>query len=636
MCEESAEDRQLAEAIADADLRVLLMCLFQITGDHAWLEPPYTPARDTRLVPDQDAQLPPDVCRRIRTTALDMLRGGTPSRADAAIPAPSQDLFREMMTVCLGEQVPQEYVPMMLAELGFASVAPDWRSPDGPPEKAAPEVIIVGAGLSGIALGAQLTRLGIPYRILEKNDEVGGTWWENVYPGAGVDTPNHAYSFSHGPRYHWSRFFALRDEIHDYIVKCADEFGVRSNIEFRCAATGATWHESAQTWAVQARRRDGSTFTLRAPVLVTAVGILNTPKVPDIPGLAGFIGKAFHSARWPDVDLTGQNVAIVGTGATAMQLVPSLAGVAAELTVFQRSPQWIRPVAGYRDDMPAGTAILLDRMPFYQEWLRFSMFWRYGDGLLKSLYVDPDWPHPERAVNRRNDLHRAELTAFIMDELEGRPDLQTACLPTYPPFGKRILIDNGWYQALRRPNVALVPSAVDRIEGAEVVAEDGTRRPADVLVFATGFDVSKLAATLDIRGRGGVCLADAWANENPTAYLGMTAPNFPNMFCVLGPNSGLGHGGSTIFQSECQARYIAACLIEMTERKVTSMEVRQNAHDRYINAVDDEHAKLIWKHSGMTNWYRNAAGRITAIMPWRLVDFWHMTRQPDFDDYHFA
>ena len=632
MLETDLEREAIAAAVAEADLRVVLMCLFQLTGDRRWLEPPYTPVRDVQLVSHLDAGLPPEVGERIRSAMMELLQSGACRREDAAVPSPDGELFRTMMSVCLGEDVPVEYVPMMRAELGFESTDPRW---DTRPTTV-PEVVIVGAGLSGIALGAHLSRLQIPYRIIEKNEEVGGTWWENRYPGAGVDTPNHAYSFSNGPRQHWSRFFALRDEIQSYIVKCADEFGVRSNISFGRTVISATWDDNTSLWSVVTRDQHGDVDAITARVIVSAVGVLNTPQIPPIPGLESFSGRTFHSAKWPDdANLEGARVGVVGTGATAMQLVPALADTARSLTVFQRSPQWVRPVPGYRDEMPPATTVLLDRVPFYQEWLRFSMFWRYGDGLLKTLRRDPTWPHPERSINLRNDRHREELTAFIKSELADRPDLQETCIPSYPPFAKRILIDNGWYQALKKESVELVPDAVERIDGSTVVARDGTRRDLDVLIFATGFDVSRLAAGLNVRGRNGVSLADVWSDANPTAYLGMTVPGFPNMFSLLGPNSALGHGGSTIFQSECQARYIAQCIIELAKHDSQSMEVRPAVHDAFVEAVDREHASLVWTHPGVTNWYRNEKGRVTVIMPWRLVDFWHMTQQPDFADFTF-
>jgi 4-hydroxyacetophenone monooxygenase len=342
-----------------------------------------------------------------------------------------------------------------------------------------------------------------------------------------------------------------------------------------------------------------------------------------------------HSALWSDdIKLDGKRVAVIGTGATAMQLVPSIADRVASVTVYQRSAQWSRPVAGYSDPITEGAQWLLAHLPFYVQWYRFNMFWRYGDGLLPLLRKDPAWPHPDRAVNKGNDRHREELTDFILSELKDRPDLIEKCVPTYPPYGKRILLDNGWFKTLTKPNVELVTDAIERFARDGIVTSDGKLRPADVIVISTGFKVTEMAARLNIRGRDGENLKEVWANDNPTAYLGLTVPGFPNFFCMLGPNSGPAHGGSVIFQSECQSRYITACLVDMIEHGVAAIDVSQEAHDRYVREVDQEHQQLIWTHPGMTTYYRNSRGRVFSAMPWRFVDYWAMTHDPDLSQYH--
>jgi 4-hydroxyacetophenone monooxygenase len=262
------------------------------------------------------------------------------------------------------------------------------------------------------------------------------------------------------------------------------------------------------------------------------------------------------------------------------------------------------------------------------------MFWRYGDGLLPFLRKDPSWPYPDRAVNKGNDRHRQELTDFILSELKDRPDLIEKCLPTYPPYGKRILLDNGWFRTLTKSHVELVTDPIDHFARDGIVTSDGKSRPADVIVISTGFKVTEMAARLNISGRDSKKLAEVWADDNPTAYLGLTVPEFPNFFCMLGPNSGPAHGGSVIFQSECQSRYITACLVEMIEKGIAAIDVRQEVHDRYVREVDAEHGQMIWTHPGMTTYYRNRRGRVFSAMPWRFVDYWAMTHDPDFSQYH--
>jgi 4-hydroxyacetophenone monooxygenase len=237
-----------------------------------------------------------------------------------------------------------------------------------------------------------------------------------------------------------------------------------------------------------------------------------------------------------------------------------------------------------------------------------------------------------RIIAIGNDRHREELTNFILSELKDRPDLIEKCVPSYPPYGKRILLDNGWFKTLTKPNVELVTDKIDHFARDGIVTSEGKMRPADIIVISTGFKVTEMAARLNISGRDRN-LKDAWANDNPTAYLGLTVPGFPNFFCMLGPNSGPAHGGSVIFQSECQSRYICACLLHMIEHEVAAMDVTPEAQDRYVREVDREHEQLIWTHPGMTTYYRNRQGRVFSAMPWRFVDYWGMTHDPDFSQY---
>jgi len=633
-------DADLDTILDGCDLRLALMCLVHLTGDLGWLEPPFQPPRDIRLVPDPRAGLPTDVQYRIRSAIRHLLVDGVP---DPVITDPGDELMQRMMSVCLGEEVPAEYAPMMRGELDLEASTPGPPTPgSSTPGPTTPggrdlHVLVVGAGISGIALGASLGRSGVTYTIVEQREEVGGTWWDNRYPGCGVDTPNHAYSYSTpfagGERFAWTRYFSKRDEIEQYLQRCADEFGVRPHVRFGTEVCAARWDEAEQRWHVSVRDGSGE-HTIVADVLVSAIGLLNVPRLPTVDGLDDFTGRVVHPARWPeDLDLRGKHVSVVGTGATAMQLVPTIADDVASLTVYQRSPQWARDIGGYRDEIPGADQWLFEHLPFYAQWFRLAMFWRYGDGLLVTLRKDPEWPHPERSMNRRNDRHRAEMAEFIERELDGRPDLLEQCMPTYPPYGKRILLDNGWFRTLTRSNVELVTDAIDHLDADAVVTVEGTRRAADVVVFATGFHVMEMAARLGIVGRDGVDLADAWADENASAYLGITVPGFPNLFCMGGPNTGLGHGGSGMFIAECQTRYIVDVVQQMRTGNIRTLEVRRDVHDEYVARVDAEHEHLIWTHPGMTNWYRNRAGRIVAIMPWRLVDYWQMTRRVELADF---
>jgi 4-hydroxyacetophenone monooxygenase len=623
----------LASAIAEADIRCLLMVLVQMTGDERWLEPPYQPKRDVRLIPDPDAGLSPKIQDKIRAAAVKLFADGTPR---PVIADPGDELMLKMMRSCLGENVAPEYAPLMREEMGFVPREAHWGRRPSNQALAQHHVLIVGAGVCAIALAVTLGRLGIAYTIVEKNAELGGTWYVNRYPGCGVDTPNHSYSYSFGPRNAWTRYFCQREELLDYLKKVSAEYGIREHLRLNARLMSSRWDEDKRRWISTLKTGDGEE-SFESTVLVSAIGQLNDPAPAHFRGEEDFQGLILHSALWSDgVKLDGKRVAVIGTGATSMQLVPTIADRVASITVFQRTAQWARPVKGYSDPITEGAQWLLAHLPFYVQWYRFNMFWRYGDGLLPFLRKDPAWPHPDRAVNKGNDRHREELTDFIQSELKGRPDLIEKCLPTYPPYGKRILLDNGWFKTLTRPNVELVSDDIDGFTHGGIRTGDGRERPFDVIVVATGFKVTEMAARLDITGRGGVNLRDKWAGDNPTAYLGLTVPDFPNLFCMLGPNTGPAHGGSVIFQSECQSRYIATCLVEMIERGIAAIDVQQEVLDDYVRKVDAEHETMIWTHPGMTTYYRNKSGRVFSAMPWRFVDYWAMTHDADLERYRLT
>ena len=624
---------RLQAALAEADLRVLLMVMFQVSGDECWLQEPYCPRRDVKLIADEDAGFTPELQAEIRAAALQMLADRDLPQAH---PVPDEALLLRMMSVCLGEQVAPEYAPTMREQMGFAPVLEGITRLEAAPDSNQLPVIIVGAGISGIVLGKMLLEQGIPFLIFDKNSQVGGTWWENTYPGCGVDTPNHAYSFSFGPRYPWRRFFSPRADIQDYLEQTAAAANLYPHIQFNSQVEQARWDSDNACWQVTVRSPAGESV-VRGFAFVSAVGQLNLPALPTLQGMDDFERPIFHSSDWPtNLDLVGKRVAVVGTGASAMQIVPTIADTVAELAVYQRSPQWARPIPRFHDEISESSQWLVEHVPFYAAWLRFTALWRYGDGLLPFLRKDPDWPHPERSMNRVNEKHRLELLAHIENTLGDREDLLQKCIPDYPPYGKRMLLDNGWFETLLKSNVELVTAAIDHLDSEAIVGADGVRREFDVVVLATGFQVGKMAARLNITGRNGIRLEDEWEDDNPSAYLGMSVAGFPNLFCMLGPGTGLGHGGSAIFQSEVQARYVVESVTGMLNSGDQYMEVKKEVQQDFVDRLDTEHAQMIWMHPGLQTYYRNAKGRVFSLLPWRVVDYWHMARHVNRDHYRFS
>ena len=615
-------DRQaLIDALPHADMRVLLMVLYHFTGDGKWLMPSYMPRRDVNLIAAEDAGFDDDMRAEICQAAADALLADTAP----ALPSPDEATLLTMMRHCLSEKVAEEYAPMMREQMGFHALGQDIATAGHKP--AAP-IIIVGAGVAGIALGKLLNDKGLDYIILEKNQDVGGTWWENTYPGAGVDTPNHAYSFSFGKIERWSRYFAPQKEIQTYISKKADEFSVRPHIRFNTEVVQVDWQESEKNWRLEIVA-DGQAQTMVAPILVSAVGQISVPKLPPIDGLEDFQGPIFHSSHWPEaLELKDKKVAIIGTGASSMQIVPAIADEVSELTIFQRSPQWARPIPRYHDALSAHAQYLLENVPFYAAWFRFTMFWRYGDGLLPFLKKDPEWPHPERAMNRVNDRHRQEMVDYMVAKLDGRPDLIEKSVPSYPPYGKRILLDNGWYDTIRKPNVTLYNEGVAAFSASDVIGQKGNHCTPDIIVMATGFEVTKMASRLNITGRS-QRLDQVWNGDDPQAYLGICVPDFPNFFMMAGPTTGLGHGGSGMFIAECHAHYIANAISEMLAQEIDVLDAKPEAQQHYMDRYNAMHADLIWMHPQLNTYYRNSKNRVYSVMPWRMVDYWHMTRQLD-------
>ena len=626
-------DIQRDDALRQASVPTLLMCLAQITRDPRWLQEPFLPKRDISIFAEPTGGLSEQAQQTVRdslATVLDELASGQRSLP----PLPSEAELVEMMSVCLGERVPPEYAPMAMEEMGFRDRMLTWRKPPPAARLATFRVLVIGAGFTGLCAAYRLKQMGFAFEVVEKNPELGGTWFENHYPEAGVDTPNHFYSYSFAPNTGWSSNYSKRDEMLDYQRKVSADLDLRRHIDFGVEVLKMDWHEDRRRWEVITREADGSTRSRWADAVITAMGFLNRPKLGSIAGLDTFTGQSWHSARWrDDVPLQGKRIGVIGTGASAMQFLRSVAAQAAQVTIFQRSPQWARPPQDYHGTVSTESKWLLQNIPYYYAWYRFGLMWRFGDGLLPTVRRDPNWPTPQRSMNHRNDRQRQQLTEHLLKELEGRPDLIEKCLPDYPPYGKRILIDNGWYQALKRPNVELVTEAVDHVEGSEIVDATGRRHEVDVILLATGFEPGKLLWPIEIRGRKGLLLSDVWADDQPRAHLGITMPGFPNLFVTTGPNTGLAHGGSAIFVSEVQVRYITAMLREMFERSLSDVEVLAPVHDAYNDRVDAEHAELVWTHPGMRNWYRNAQGRVFAVMPWRLVDYWRMTHEPDLSEF---
>ena len=542
---------------------------------------------------------------------------------------PSDEVLQAAMNLAAGVEVPAEYRPMVREQMGLGpTVAP---APLNPPADF--NVVIIGAGVSGVLAGIRLEQLGLSsFTILEKNPEPGGTWWQNSYPGCRVDTPSLLYSYSFAPDLGWPEHFSHQPDLLHYVKEIVATHNFGDRLQCNTAVEAMTWNDERATWDLVVRRGDGSTDRLNANFVIGATGLLRIPKMPDIDGIGDFAGPSFHSTHWNhEVDLSGKRVAVIGTGASANQIVPAIAPIADEVLVYQRTPHWMLSHPQYGKALSGTERLLIDKILTYLSWFRFRQFWQIGDAILPTLRIDPDWPYPERSVNAANDKLRGQLTEYIKMQLGDRPELIEKVLPTYPPYGKRMLLDNGWYQALRRDDVRLIAAPIERITADGVTTSAGHDQ-VDVIVFASGFDTGRVLWPIQVTGRGGVDVR-AQLDERLEAYQGMAIEHCPNLFITPGPNGTPGHGGSGIFFAECQIGYIVECLRAMFARNWTHLEVRGEAVRTFVDEVTAELEHYVWSLPGISNWFRGSRDRVTALIPKRLIDLWQEGKAPKLDDY---
>lgn len=629
-------DAEIAAALEDVSIPTLLLSLVHMSGDPGIIRGRLRPAG--LFLNEVQGYMSEEDKAEARALALEVIT----AYRDRGCPEPdpvSPALLHEMMAWLVCEDVPEEYVPLLLEEMELDGRDSRRIDPVGTDEeRAAFPVVVIGCGESGLLAGIRLKEAGIPFTIVEKNAGVGGTWWENSYPGARVDVGNHFYCYSFEPSDHWTEYFARQPELQRYFQSVMDKHGIGPHVRFDTEVLGCTWNEDSATWAVRCRAADGSEDVLVARAVISAVGQLNRPYLPEIAGADTFAGPSFHSARWDhDVDLDGKRVAMIGAGASGFQIAPTIAPDVGRLTVFQRTAQWMFPNPNYHATVGPGVRWALRHLPFYGRWYRFLIFWPGCDKGLAAARVDPDYPDQQRAVSEMNDLTRQMFTDWITGQIGDDPELIAKVVPDYPATGKRTLQDNGaWLGALTRDNVDLVRTPIDRIEPDAVVTTDGERYPADVLVFATGFRASEVLFPMTILGRGGVDLRAQWG-ERPAAYLGITVPGFPNFFCMYGPGTNLAHGGSLIFHSECQMRYITQCLEALIDGGHATMEPLVERYEDWHERSQREIRTLVWSQPSIRHsFFKNSAGEIHVLSPWRIVDYWAWTKEPDLADFTFA
>jgi cation diffusion facilitator CzcD-associated flavoprotein CzcO len=479
-----------------------------------------------------------------------------------------------------------------------------------------PTIAIIGTGFAGLGMAIRLKQAGIDsFTLYERAEGVGGTWRDNTYPGAACDVPSHLYSFSFEPTPRWTRQFAPQAEILDYLQHCTDKYGLRPHIRFNSPVRSARFDEDASEWVLTV----GEGEEVRAHIVISGCGGLSRPFSPRIPGLEDFQGKVFHSARWDHgYDLAGKTVAVIGTGASAIQLVPEIASRVKQLHLFQRSPPWILP----KEDRPIGPRErnLYAALPAMQWLHRQAIYWRYESRVPLFTSRNP----VARIIERKA---RRWLERSIPD-----PGLRAKLTPDYVIGCKRVLLSNDYYPALLRPNVELVTAGIQTVTRDGLLTKEGKTRSVDAIILATGFQAAEASSPVPIQGRGGLDLEEAW-RTSAEAYLGTSVAGVPNFFFLVGPNTILGHS-SMVFMIESQVQYVLDCIQTLRREGLETLEVRKSAQERFNRRLRERLDRSVWNTGGCASWYKTRTGKNTTLWPGSTVEFRWRTRQFEPGDYH--
>ncbi|MGV0743953.1 flavin-containing monooxygenase [Mycolicibacterium sp. XJ870] len=622
----STPNADIEAALEQVSIPTLLLSLVHITGNPRWI-------REFKqaglFLNEVQGFMSEEDKARARAAALPVIVDYRDRGCPVPDPLPA-DLVKEMLDWAACEPVDDDNLPLMLEELDLEAVDPRRPTPLTGVENFS--VIVIGCGESGVLAGVRLKQAGIPFTIVEKNAGPGGTWWENSYPGARVDVANHFYCYSFEPSNHWDHFFAEQPELRQYFSDVVDRHDLRPHIRWNTEVVSAAWEDEA--WNVTVRSSDG-TETLKANAVITAVGQLNRPQIPDFPGAETFEGPSFHSAAWDhSVDVTGKRVALIGAGASGFQIAPAIADKVEHLTVFQRTAQWMFPNPMYHEPVADGVRWAMEHLPYYGRWYRFLLLWPGADKGLDAARVDPNYADQENAVSDINAIARIMFTDWITTQVGDDPQLLAKVLPDYPATGKRTLQDNGsWLGTLKRDNVDLIRTPIERITPTGVVTTDGAAFDVDIIVYATGFRATDVLFPMAITGRDGIDLHDVWG-QRPYAYRGITVPGFPNFFMTYGPGTHLAHGGSLILNSELQMRYINQCLEHLITEGIQTIEPLPEPTKVWHKRSQKEIRKTVWAHPSIKHsYFKNADGEIHTVSPWRLSEYRAAIHEPVWSDF---
>ena len=613
---------EVRAGLASAELIPLLLAVAAIRGDSGLLEDRFRPALLTPAIGAlAQGGMDPAEVDPLRERLGEQLRHLVVD--DLALRPLTDDFLLDCLEFMTGSRDPG-YLDLLRHELNWG--VDTTRPPSDLGARAqGRRVAIIGGGISGVAMATRLVHAGVDFVLFEKNTDLGGTWYENRYPGCRLDSNNFGYSFSYAQTT-WGHYFSTQADVRAYIERIAAAEGVLPHVRFSSEVSSLTW--TGERWSVGV---DGATEEF--DFVVSAVGQLNRPRLPVVPGLETFAGRYWHSATWPEgAETAGKRIGLIGTGASGYQIGPAIADQVDSLTIFQRTPPWILPTPGYSSELPAGYRLFLERIPAYRRWLRFHQFWIAMDGRLRFMRADPHWRAPG-SVSAVNAEFREVLEAALQRQFGDHPELLREVVPAYPPGSKRILRDDGaWAATLQRENVELVTDPIERVVAEGIVTTGGRLIELDVLVFATGFTADRFLAPMTVTGEGGRVLAEQWGSRAET-YLGMSVPGFPNFAMLYGPNTNLVVNGSLVFLVEAAVDRILRMIEFVIDADVAAVDVPADVVHDFVRDIDRENAAMAWGDPRVENWYKGASGRVVSVWPFSMRRFWEDTRRDDFPDW---
>jgi 4-hydroxyacetophenone monooxygenase len=633
-----ASDEQIDEVVQFADPMVMRGLLYQLTGDERFAEMALAATRG-RFGNEAIAIANPDDLAFLRARAASFLKEYRDSGAGPLDPGPRERLPRSLALIA-GKTIPEDELELWLEELALDPWVRGltWDEQPAPERLEGFSVVVIGAGMGGLNAAVQLKRAGIPYTVLEKNTGVGGTWFENRYPGARVDSPSRAYTHLFGVDYGYPNPYCGWEENEKYFNWIADEFGVRDDIVFGTEVESVTWDEAAAEWEIVAKGAEGPR-TWRANAVFSAVGFLSRPSLPEIEGRELFKGQSFHTARWPqDLSLAGKRFAVIGTGCTGYQTVPELALEAEHVTVFQRTPQWLFPLPGYRSPFPPQMTWLDRNFPFHTNFMRFRADWGAGgfEGNHEVMNIDPEWEdvYTRSAGNKRS---RDGCIAFLEHKLAGRPDLIEKMIPLHPPMSARpVLVDAAYSiaDALMRENVTLETDGIRRITANGIETSDGREIEVDVIVFATGFRATDFLWPMEVKGREKT-VEELWSVDGPRAYRGVMMPGFPNFFVIYGPNTNVYNGMQLVQIEELVTRFALDRIKELVVGDQRAVDVTENAYREYNGLLDEWEDRKIYSDPRAHNYFRGQYGRSPTNCGIPGGEMWRLLKEPSEGDLIF-